>query len=204
MALDPEIVRSRSNPALKRVGAILAGKELGALVLEGDRLVDDARAGGHRLELVLVAADRTERAEQLAAHAGQVRLVEPGLLDRASSLKTSPGVIAITPTPVPLDPAMLAPGPRDLVLVVAGVADPGNLGALARSAEAAGARAIVCLDGGASPWSPRALRGSMGSLLRLPVAYGLDAPRAATLLAERGWRSVTAAPSTGPAPSRCG
>lgn len=200
MALDLDVIRSKHNPALKRVGAILAGKELGGLVLEGDRLVDDALRAGHGVELVLVAADRVERAKELADRAGSVRLVEPGLLDRVSALRTSPGVLGVTTVPASLDPAELEATGDGLVLVVAGMADPGNLGALARTAEAAGARAILCLDGGASPWNPKALRGSMGSLLRLPVAFGQHATRVAGMLAEGGWRSVTAATRGGARP----
>ena len=78
------------------------------------------------------------------------------------------------------------------MLVAAGVADPGNLGALARSAEAAGARALCTLAGGASPWNEKALRGSMGSLLRLPV-HALRVARAAALAALPRYRHVRAA-----------
>ena len=63
--------------------------------------------------------------------------------------------------------------PEGIALVSAGIQDPGNLGALARIAEAAGAQALVLLKGSADPFSPKALRGSMGSLLRIPV-YEID------------------------------
>lgn len=193
MPLDPEIIRSKQNPALKRVGAILAGKEVGTLVLEGDRLIDDAMSAGHAVELILVAADRAERAEGLGQSAAQVRLVEPGLLERLTSLTTSPGIVAVTSVPASAGPAQLETTGKNLVLVVAGVSDPGNLGALARAAEAAGASAILCVEGGTSPWNPKAMRGSMGSLLRLPIAFGLNANDLAAALKAKGWRSVTAA-----------
>ena len=195
-------IRSRSNPLLKRIGAIQAGREPATLVLEGDRLIDDARAAGHALEIVLVDESRPARAAELERARVPSRLVEAGLLQRVSALKTSPGILALCPTPAPVDLAALAVGPRTLVLVVAGVADPGNLGALARAAEALGATALVCARGGASPWNEKALRGSMGSLLRLPVVRDADSDAVAATLAARGVRQVAAATRGGADPRR--
>jgi len=193
-------IRSRSNPLLKRVGAVLAGKDERALVLEGERLIDDALAAGLALEVVLVDEDRSERADALRARTSEVRLVAAGLLARASALETSPGVLALCPRPAAHELEELDAGGQALVLVAAGVSDPGNLGALARSAEAAGARALVVLRGGASPWGPKALRGSMGSVLRLPCYAGVEAARAARVLADKGLRQVRAATRGGRPP----
>lgn len=196
-------IRSRANPLLKRVGALLAGKERDALVLEGDRLVHDALGAGLRPELVLLSEERLDEADRFAARAGAVRLVEPELLARVSGLKSSPGILAVCPLPAPLGEAGLRRALERsdaLALVVAGVADPGNLGALARSAEAAGAGVLAVLPGGASPWSPKALRGSMGSLLRLPVYTGGAPSELARALAELHVRGVCAATRGGAAP----
>jgi TrmH family RNA methyltransferase len=189
---DPAIIRSRSNPSIKRVGAVRAGK-LPGLVLEGDRLIDDARRAGLALELILVAESREERARELEAAGTAVQRVGDGLLASASELATSPGILAIGAPPPARPAAGLEDGPRALVLVAAGVADPGNLGALARSAEAAGAQALCVVSGGASPWNSKALRGSMGSLLRLPVHVFRDAGGCARELGSRGFRQVRAA-----------
>jgi len=183
------VIRSKANQELKRVGAALAGRERDLLVLEGDRLVDEARTAGLVLELVLVSEAREERAVELERAGLPVRRVDPALMDRVSALVTSPGVLALgrrTDEGTALELA-----PDALVLVVAGVADPGNLGALARSAEAAGASALCVLDGGASPWNPKALRGSAGSLLRLAVRRFPDV--AACTAALGGTRHVRAA-----------
>jgi len=206
-----EIIRSRQNAQLRRARAAAAGKEDGVLVLEGDRLVDEAIAAGLRIELCLVASDRPDRAAELDARlaaraenggenggAAGVRLVDPELLQQASSLKTSPGVLAIAEPPAERALASLDPKLAPLVAIACGISDPGNLGALARTAEAAGAGALV-LVGGASPWSPKALRGSMGSLLRLPVARagGDDSGGAAgdvrVALSAAGYRQLRAA-----------
>lgn len=188
-----EIIRSRANPLLKRAAGVLEGLEPGAIALEGDRLVDDALAAGRTFEAVLVAEDREDRIGELLARGAPVRRVEAELLGRVSKLKTSPGILAIAATPPPLDIARIPLDERSILLVAAGVADPGNLGALARSAEAFGAVALLVARGGASPWGEKALRGSMGSLLRLPVGYDRDADGLAEALESRRVRNVRAA-----------
>ena len=179
---------------LKRVGAVLAGKDRSAIVLEGDRLVEEATRCGLALEAVLVAEDRQERFAELTAGVEvPVRLVEPRLLEKISALETSPGILALATHPPERELNQLDPEGAPLVLVVAGVADPGNLGGLARSAEAAGAGAILVARGGARPFGDKALRGSMGSLLRLPVFEGYDAAELAAALGESSYRQVRAA-----------
>lgn len=162
-----EVIESTKNAALKRVRAALRGKEPGIMVLEGRRLVEDAVRAGVALELVV--------AEQRAAAAAPpgARVAKDGLLDALGGVRTSSGLVALAQVPERRGAeelaALLARGGAIRLLVVAGVADPGNLGALARAAEAFGCAALVVLDGGARPFGARALRGSMGSLLRLPV-----------------------------------
>lgn len=201
-AREPEIVRSAQNPLVLRARAVLAGKEPGTIALQGDRLVDDALAAGIRVEVVMVADDRVERARELVNARVEVRVVDADLLARVGTLATSPGILALAPTPKPRDLATLEIDEGDVVLVVAGVADPGNLGALARAAEAFGAAAFVVVAGGASPWNEKALRGSMGSLLRIPVVLGASAESVGAVLAQRSVRCVRAATRGGIDPRR--
>lgn len=196
------VIRSRSNALIQRVRAVVAGKERDRIVLEGDRLVDDALAGKREIEVVLVAHDRAERAQQLASRVQRVQLVDAEIIAQVSTLETSPGIIALAATPAPVDLESLRLDSRALVLVVAGIADPGNLGALARTAEALGATALAVIAGGASPWNAKALRGSMGSLLRLPVAHGVGAEACAAVLSKHGARHVVAATRGGADPAR--
>lgn len=196
----PEVIRSSSNPVLKRVRKALAGREKGVIVLEGRRLIDDARGAGLDFELLL---QRDGHGEPIDVPAGcEVRFVMPELLAKVSALETSPGALALARTPdVRGVEDWRLPGADALVLVVAGVADPGNLGALARSAEAAGASALVVVAGGAGPWNPKALRGSMGSLLRIPVVAARDAAAAYAALAAKGARQCVAATRGGQSPA---
>ena len=166
------------------------------LLLEGDRLVDDGLSAGLGVELLLVAVDRPERAAELRAAGQRPLMVEHFVLDRVSKVKNSPGVLALVRVPpVPrleeYEPTDLAAGRAPLVVVAAGISNPINVGALVRSAEAAGASALVNVaTTGAHLWSPRALRGSMGSLLRLPVYTAADAVEARTELLAKGFQLV--------------
>ncbi len=202
-ARDLEVVRSAQNPLVQRARAVLAGKEPTSIALQGDRLVDDAVTANVPIEVVLLAHDRHDRAErarELSRANIDVRFVDAELLARVSTLASSPGIVALAPTPASHDIAMIELEQEAVVLVVAGIADPGNLGALARAAEAFGAAAFVVIPGGASPWNEKSLRGSMGSLLRLRVATGASADTVASALARRSVHSVRAATRAGADP----
>jgi TrmH family RNA methyltransferase len=192
VAAPLEPIRSRSNPLLKRVRAAAAGRGEGEILLEGDRLVDEARRAGLVLGAVLVAEGRVERLAELVRAGLSVRAVADELLAGASALETSPGCLALAPTPPARRLADFSPGHDALLVIAAGIQDPGNLGALARTAEAAGATALGVIGGSCRPWNPKALRGSMGSLLRLPL-LDLEPTRASiAALEQRGFRHVCA------------
>ena len=185
-----EVVRSIKNSVVQRARAALAGRVDGVCVLEGERLIGDARSSGLELEALLVSDDRDALAEELERAGSPIVRVTADVLGRVSRLTTSPGVMALAKTPgsVPLDE--LTSEANALVLVACGLQNPGNLGALARSAEAAGATGIAVLPGGVSPWNEKALRGSMGSLLRLPLHFAMDAAELAEAFEQRGVRCV--------------
>lgn len=184
------VIRSAQNAKVKRVRAVQAGKEAGWIVLEGERLVRDAAASGLALELVLVAEGALELERELAGGERVVEFVDAELLARVSGLKSGARVVALAREPELGDVAELAVGAEDLVLVVDGVQDPANLGALVRSAEAAGACAVVHVRGGAAPFHARALRGSMGSALRVPAFVARDRDAAVAAVRGAGLRIV--------------
>ncbi|TPW16665.1 MAG: RNA methyltransferase, TrmH family [bacterium] len=188
------LIRSATNAALQRVRRVASGKETSLILLEGERLIDEAHRTEFGIESLFVDEDRAELAARWRAAGLQPRLVARGLLKRFGTLAQSPGCLALAHVPVEQDlDTLLDSSATGLVLIASGISDPGNLGALARTAEAAGVRALILTPGGASPWNEKALRGSMGSLLRLPVVRPTSADRTASDLARLGFRQVRAA-----------
>lgn len=195
---EADIIRSAANSALKLVRLVASGRERSLILLEGERLIDDAHRAGVAITSLFVDVDRPELYARWQSAGLAPRLVARGLLDRVGTLAQSPGCLALARVPAEPDlDNILTPITTGLVVVAAGIADPGNLGALARTAEAAGVKALLVTPGGASPWNDKALRGSMGSLLRLPVARPADADQAATTLTRLGFRQVRAATTGG-------
>lgn len=176
---EREVISSRKHRWLKDIRRLRRSKEPGRLLVEGPRLLREAVSSRLRLEATLATPAFCESAEGrdlLGRLDRPPLLVEPALLAEVSDVDSPQGILAVALRPAP-DSKVLAGA--DLVLYLDGVQDPGNVGALARVAEAAGAEALVLGEGTARAEHPRAVRGSAGSLFRLPVgdAAGWDAVR---------------------------
>ncbi|MGD2115398.1 MAG: RNA methyltransferase [Acidobacteriota bacterium] len=148
-------------------------------LLEGPHLVAAAAAAGLELEEVLVVPGFLERGgggEELRAILAALPEppdeVAPELLEEIADADSPRGLVAVVRL-VRGGVTTLPVRPDGVYLFVEGLQDPGNLGALARSAEAAGAAGLALAPGTVHPNHPRALRGSAGSLLRLPTALGV-------------------------------
>jgi TrmH family RNA methyltransferase len=172
-----EAIRSRSNPLVRRLRALKQrGAEADLCLLEGLRLVEEALSAGITLEEVAVSprlaatAGGRRLAARLRGTGAAFREVDEHVLASLSELETSPGVMALARRPSFEEDALYAGTP--LIAVAMGIQNPGNLGGLLRTAEAAGATGLYVTDGTADPLSWKSLRGSMGSALRLPHARG--------------------------------
>ncbi|MFN2606972.1 MAG: TrmH family RNA methyltransferase [Acidimicrobiales bacterium] len=141
-----------------------------AFLVEGPTLVAAALAAGAPVEAVYADAGFDGPVLAAADAAGvAVRRLAPGVVARVASTTTPQPVVAVTAT----RPAVLADlREATLVVVCAGVGDPGNLGTLTRSALAAGAGGVFCGDGGADPYNPKCVRASAGALFHLQVVSG--------------------------------
>jgi TrmH family RNA methyltransferase len=122
-----------------------------------------------------------------------VAVLPDALLDRISGTESSQGVIALVEPPE-WKAEKLFQG-RALVVVLDGLQDPGNAGASVRAAEAFGATGAMFLKGTASPFNPKTLRASAGSLFRVPFLYCMDPAPALAALRENRVTIYTAVPS---------
>jgi TrmH family RNA methyltransferase len=145
------------------------------LLLDGAHLLFEARASGLRVASAAFEDDALNDpsvrtlAEQLAAEGSDVFIVSRKVLESMSPVRTPSGVIGIAHRPVQTLESVLR-GAHPLIVVALDVQDPGNVGGILRTAEAAGATAFVASASTADPFGWKALRGSMGSALRLPIA----------------------------------
>jgi TrmH family RNA methyltransferase len=100
-----------------------------------------------------------------------LRQATAAVIDRLSGTRTPQGAVAVVRIPVTTLDAVLSARPR-LVAVLVGVSDPGNAGTVIRSADAAGADAVVLTAGSTDPWAGKVIRASAGSVFDLPVVTG--------------------------------
>jgi TrmH family RNA methyltransferase len=174
-----ERISSRQNAIVKRFRDLAAGKASGEwMLLDGEHLLGEALASGLHLDVVVLAEQlATGRLAALAADLDRqgVRVVSvtDAVMAAASPVRHPSGVAAIARPPAASMDQVLRSRPS-LVLILAGVQDPGNVGAIVRAAEGCGATGLVLTFGTADPFGWKALRGAMGSTFRLPIAMNLS------------------------------
>jgi TrmH family RNA methyltransferase len=183
-----ETIASPANPLLKEVRrAIARGSrtEAGCWVAESFHLLDEALAAGLGTPAVLAAESAREAVETRLRGRRRARLVTLAdrLFQNVAGTQSSQGVIALVEPPVWTIDRLLEGAA--LLLVLDGVQDPGNAGAVARAAEAFGATGVIFLKGAASPYHPKTLRASAGSLFRIPFVHGLEPAAARAALEGR-------------------
>src|SRR5271165_2389444 len=167
-------VSSRQNSRVKELRRLFheaAASEKGEVAIEGMHLVEEAIRSGLRLSTVFFAESARERAHkllpQLSAHA-EALLLPDDVFASAVPSETPQGIAALVrPKSFALDD-MFSPPPA-LLVVTAGLQDPGNLGTIARSAEAFGVTGLLLGERTVSAWNWKAMRASAGSLFRLPT-----------------------------------
>ena len=156
---------------LRRAFAEAAPNAQGEVAVEGMHLVEEAIRSGVRLTTVFFSDSARERAHrllpQLSAHT-EALLLPDAVFAGAVPTETPQGVAALARVKSFTLEDFLAAEPA-LLVITAGVQDPGNLGAIARSAEAFHATGLLLGEGTVSPWNWKALRASAGSLFRLPA-----------------------------------
>ncbi len=188
-----EKITSRENKWLKTFRAALrgngphAGEPIG---VEGRKFVEEALRSGLRAEALLLTEETEPLAAEILVLAGsssaeiarlRVLKTTEKLFAGVAGTESPQGVAALLHQPVwSFEDVLRGTGERrgaaPLVVVLAGVQDPGNVGTAVRSAEAFGATGVIATRGTADPWSPKALRASAGSALRVPVLRGMAAP----------------------------
>jgi TrmH family RNA methyltransferase len=173
----PETITSAANPLVKDVRRAIARgalTEQGWCVAETFHLLEEALRSDCDVVAVLAAESVRSAAEAHVRRLPGVKVVvlPDALLQSLSGTETCQGVMALVKPPVWKLEQLFRGCP--LVVVLDGLQDPGNAGAIARAAEAFGATGLLFLRGTVSPYNPKTLRASAGSLFRIPFLHGVD------------------------------
>ncbi len=199
-------ITSRDNRWLKEFRLALRGglpTESGSVGVEGVRLVEEALRSGCVIQAVLFSETGERHRARLAPFVNRPEIAFPvlrttdRLFEGIADTEHPQGVAAlVVPRTATLDEVLRVPGRAcsPLLVVLAGVQDPGNVGTILRTASAFGATGAITAASGqsgtASPFSPKALRASAGAALHLPVLTGMSLPILLAQLRVEGVRSL--------------
>jgi len=173
----------RHNPLLKALRQAFARGELteqGDCAIEGVRVIEEAIRSGLRFRALFFSESAETRANRLLPQIGahvETLVVPDKVFAQVTATEHPQGVAALVQVKQRRLQDLLGSGPRSLkpahvpalIVVVAGLQDPGNLGTIVRSAEAFGAHAVVTLENTVSVFNSKVVRASAGSVFRVPV-----------------------------------
>src|ERR1700685_56380 len=185
MRSGPELITSAANPLVRDVRRAIARGGLtdeGWCVAESFHLLEEALRSERDVPVVLASEAVKSTIERHGAGLRGTRTVvlADALFQSIAGTETSQGVIALVRPPEwSIDQLFRG---QSLVIVLDGLQDPGNAGAIARVAEAFGATGLIFLKGTVSPYNPKTLRASAGALFRIPFVAAFDAPLAQAAL----------------------
>jgi TrmH family RNA methyltransferase len=200
----PFAITSRRHPLVVACRDARAGGDDQPLLLDGWHLLLEATRSPVAVDAVLVGAappgpDERAALDALLECGAQVVEVSPEVLHAASPVRTPSGVVALARRPSTALERVFGPAPA-LVVAALDVQDPGNVGALVRTADAAGASGVVAVGGSADPLGWKALRAAMGSAFRLPLARVAEAADCLDRVRARGLQVVVLEPAGGVPP----
>lgn len=173
-----KVITSSSNPLIKEVERLKQKKyrnEVKAFVIEGMRAVDEISPDWKIQKLFVEEKNQAadELAQEISLKVGEVYEVPASLLQKISDTEHPQGILAVVEQKqVVLEDLVLTP--KSIILVLDGVRDPGNLGTIIRTADAAGIAAVILLEGCVDLFSPKVIRGTMGSIFHVPIISEID------------------------------
>jgi TrmH family RNA methyltransferase len=193
------MITSRQHPIVKEFRELArAGGD--RMLLDGWHLLNEAAAAQIAVETIAIcgppSTSEQRVVDRLRRGGAQIVEVSGSVLNALSPVNTPTGVVAAARRPAVTKGSIVEPAPA-LVLAATGLQDPGNAGAIVRSAAAAGATGVVLDEASADPWGWKALRASMGSAFHVPVLRTRMLSNLIREWRESGLRVVAAVPRGG-------
>jgi TrmH family RNA methyltransferase len=197
--MSEQVITSRDNERVRHARSVREGKAVGEIFIEGVRLCEEAARARLVVKDVLHTEElsRDERGAQLLSDLKKTRaraaVVGEKIFASLSDTKTPQGIIVLAARPQ-TDASVLeqALNEDSLIVILHQLNNPANAGAILRTAEAAGACGIIATAGTTDLFSPKALRGAMGSSFRLPVWTDAQFSEALKWCAARGILTICA------------
>src|SRR5215467_5921663 len=193
-------ITSRDNALLRQARAVRDGKIEELIFVEGLRLCEEALRSKLGLEAVIVSEEllRKERAagvvNELSHVARRSAEVSEKLLESISFTKTPQGIVVLAQRPDASETRLTASlQSNSLLVVLHQINNPVNVGAILRTAEAAGATGVITTKNTSDPFSPKSLRGAMGSAFRLSIWSGPSYTEMIEWFRQRGIATICAA-----------
>ena len=181
-----EHITSTKNPTIQSMKALSQrkGREAqGRFLVEGEVMLREALKCGLTIRTCLAVQSHEALAREMEARGARSAVVPEGLMESVCDTRTPQGICAAfdLPEPMPLSDA------PDRVVALDGVQDPGNVGTIWRTADAAGFGALLLGAGCADPLSPKVQRSAMGSGFRVPFIVEDDLPGTLERMKKQGW-----------------
>ena len=173
---DFTLISSRDNPIIKHISALQKSadnrKESGQFIIEGLRICKDAIENNVKIIRLIVSKNALKKHEEdiqyLSKYAPVCNIVSDALLNKISDTKSPQGIYMIVEIPQN-NSSIDIKGKK--IVALENIQDPSNLGTVTRTAEALGFGGIILAGNGCDPYSPKALRASMGTLIRMPLYF---------------------------------
>lgn len=197
MEMELRKITSRDNDRVKYARRVRDGRAEGKIFLEGVRLVAEAVGSRTSIDTLFVSSEARSRVQELIDIAGAkiVYEVSDSVFQSLGDTKTAQGLIAIADRPTASREVIerrLGAAAIPVVVFLDRVNNPSNLGAVIRTAEAAGAAGVIVSEGSADVFSPKALRSAMGSSLRFAIWHGVSFENALSWAKDVGLRTTAA------------
>jgi TrmH family RNA methyltransferase len=191
------LITSSSNERVKHARRVREGRERDLIFIEGERLVAECAASALKLHACFTAAEPSASQQELLKHIScPVFQLSESVLESLSDTTSTQGIIVIAERPWPTLDRMFE-GQAPLILGLDRIQDPGNLGTLVRTAEAAGVSGLFAFAGSADAFAPKTLRSSMGSAFRLPILPDVSGLGTIETCRTRGLKTVVATGEAG-------
>jgi TrmH family RNA methyltransferase len=197
--MSEQIITSRDNALVKRARAVRDGRLRESIFVEGVRLGEEAVQAALKVQDV-ICTERSasdERGARLLAALKEmgrtITFVSESAFSSISDTKTPQGIVVLALRPETNPSALLQNSTTDPLLVILHrINNPANAGAIIRTAEAAGATGAILTQGTTDIFSPKALRGAMGSSFRLPLWTNASFTEALAWCQAQGARTFSA------------